>query len=92
MKHIKKFNESEGTFKKIDVECLVTVENYIELPDPNGEIMMELVDMLGGFGHDDVPFTLDWSDDSNQLYKDYLVRLYGEDIKNYESSPGLIST
>ena len=50
MKHIKKFNESEGTFKKIDVECLVTVENYIELPDPNGEIMMELVDMLGGFG------------------------------------------
>ena len=40
MKHIKKFNESEGTFKKIDVECLVTVENYIELPDPNGEIMM----------------------------------------------------
>lgn len=58
----------------------------VEQPDndPGDKILMDLLDIVDSIGHDDIPFYLDWSDDSNQLYKDYLVRTYGEDIKKYD--------
>ncbi len=81
MKHLKKFNESKQ-FKPIELITKVAVEQPVN--DPGQRITMDLLDIVQSIGHDDIPFTLDWSDGYNQLWKDYLVGVYGEDIKNHE--------
>lgn len=90
MKHLKKFNETsriinpQKSLKPIKLETRVAIDYHIP-NDPGDKIMMDLLDIVESIGHDDIPFSLDWSDeDSHALYKDYLVRTFGEDIKNYE--------
>lgn len=79
MKHLKGING----FKSIKIVTKVSVEQPEE--DPGDKILMDLLDIVQSIGHEDIPFTLDWSDeDENKLYKDYLVRVYGPDIRKYE--------
>lgn len=66
--------------KKIKVVTKVMVEQ------PSDErVLMDLLDIVDSIGHDDIPFTLDWSDkNENVLYKKFLVETYGEEIKKYD--------
>jgi hypothetical protein len=41
------------------------------------KVLMDLLDIVDSIGHDDIPFTLDWSDkNENVLYKKFLVETY----------------
>ena len=53
--------------------------------DPKDAILMDLLEIVDSIGHDKIYFTLDWSDkESHKLFKDYLVRLHGEEIKKHK--------
>ena len=88
MKHLKLFNEGRKAKNKllpIELETRVAIDCDIIGPDPGDKIMMDLLDIVGSIGHDDITFSIDWSDEEyNTLYKDYLVRIYGEGIKDYD--------
>jgi len=82
MKYLKRFNEAK---KPIITRSIIEVDQPSSKDDPGDKILMDLLDIVGSIGHDDIPFTLDWSDDdSNILWKDYLVKTYGDEIKNHE--------
>ena len=68
--------------KKITLVTKATVD-WNELADE--KVQMEVIDLVGGIGHDDIPFVLDWSDEESQpLFKKYLVEIYGDNIKKHE--------
>lgn len=67
--------------KKIKVETKVRVDQ-----PSDDKTLMDLLDIVESIGHDDILFTLDWSDeDQNPLYKSFLVETYGKEIKKYEN-------
>jgi len=82
MKYLNKFNEAKKSFKPIRTKTVIEVEQPVN--DPGDKILMDLLEIVDSIGHDDIPFTLDWEDGSNQLWKDYLVKTYGPDIMNHE--------
>lgn len=65
----------------------IKVETKVRVDQPNDDkTLMDLLDIVESIGHDDILFTLDWSDeDENSLYKSFLVETYGEKIKKYEN-------
>lgn len=47
--------------------------------------VMDIVDLVGGVGHENIQFTLDWSDEEEcPSFKEWLVNTFGEEIKNHE--------
>jgi hypothetical protein len=47
--------------------------------------IIDLLEIVGSVGHDDIPFYLDWSSEKeHSVFKKYLVDTFGEDIKKYE--------
>lgn len=84
MRYLERFNEGKS-FEPINKRCLIVVSRPGLKEDPNDVILIDLLELMGGsIGHDDMTFTLDWSDGDNQIYKDYLINTYGPDIKNYK--------
>ncbi len=76
-----KINES---LKSINVRSYVVVSRPWGKEDPDNIILMDLLDLVGSIGHELIPFTLDWDDDYNLVWKEYLINVYGPDIKNYK--------
>lgn len=86
MKHLNKFNESKKQqYKPIKKVVHILVEQPDSVDDPDEEILSDLLDIVESIGHDNIQFTLEWEEDDYPLWKDYLVRTYGPEIKNYES-------
>ncbi len=58
----------------------------VDFSDVRGDkAISDIVDHVGGVGHDDIPFSLDWSDeDECPDFKKWLVEMFGEKIKNHE--------
>lgn len=75
-------SDKTKTFQPI----VISKKAEVEQPPSDSEAESELLDIVGGIGHDDIPFTLDWSDeDESPAFKQYLLDTYGEEIKQHES-------
>ncbi len=88
---VEKINLVDADENKNYIPVVITTDEYcnVELPrsinDPCNKILMDLLEIVGSIGHDDIVFYLDWDSDRNMLWKNYLVNTYGNEIKNYES-------
>ena len=49
------------------------------------QAIKEVIKIVDGVGHDDIPFYMDWEDvEENSAFKKFLVDTYGDEIKNHE--------
>lgn len=57
----------------------------VDFSDVRGDkAIMDIVNHVGSVGHEDIPFNLDWNDeDECPAFKEFLVKTYGDGIKEH---------
>jgi hypothetical protein len=69
-------------YKPITLITKVSIDfDFDGIPE---KVQSDLIDIIGGIGHDDIPFNLDWSSNENIIFKQYLIETFGEEIKQYD--------
>lgn len=57
----------------------------VEASDLSTEAESDVIDLTGGYGHDDIPFNLDWeSEDDYPDLKKFLVDTFGPKAKEHD--------
>lgn len=57
----------------------------VDFSDMDEPAQSDIIDLVGGVGHDDIPFTLSWEDeDDYPNLKKFLVKTFGDKAREHE--------
>lgn len=70
--------------KKLEELEVVSFARVEQAWDEDSEAYSEMFDMFESIGHDDIPFSLDWDDETEwPHFKEYLVERYGKVVMEH---------